>query len=237
MTILQHILVFFLIVATPLWDRYEIPRLRASKEPRKKLRFYRQIIIASWVCAVIAVLTAGLAQVFGAGSASAEISWLNPRSRGGMFIGGVTAGIFIAILIPAVFALRSENIRAKAARVAHKLSFILPSTGEERGWWWLVCITAGICEEIVYRGFLLHYFHLFPFHLSVVWALVISSLIFGIGHLYQGVTGGISTAGIGFATGLIFLMSGNLLLPIVVHAVMDLRALALLPEGFELAEV
>jgi membrane protease YdiL (CAAX protease family) len=34
-----------------------------------------------------------------------------------------------------------------------------------------------------------------------------------------------------------FLATGNLLLPIVVHAILDLRVLAMLPEGFETAAV
>jgi hypothetical protein len=34
MMIVQHVLVFFLIVVMPLWDWYEIPRLKASTAPR-----------------------------------------------------------------------------------------------------------------------------------------------------------------------------------------------------------
>src|ERR1035441_6513423 len=62
--ILQHVLVFFLIVVTPLWDWYEIPRLKASTDPGKKVRFYGKIAVASWICAVLAALTVGaLAEV------------------------------------------------------------------------------------------------------------------------------------------------------------------------------
>jgi membrane protease YdiL (CAAX protease family) len=84
----------------------------------------------------------------------------------------------------------------------------------------------------VYRGFLLHYFHTLPFHLSLTWSLVASSVVFGIGHLYQGAAGGIQTAVIGFVLGALFVVTGSLLIPIVVHAVMDLRVLAMLPVGF-----
>ena len=146
---------------------------------------------------------------------------------------GITAGMLIAIMLPALLALRSEKIRAKAGKAAKRLAYLLPSTRDERAWWWAVCITAGICEEIVYRGFLLHYFHTLPFHLSLTWALVVSSMIFGIGHLYQGVGGGVQTAVIGFVFGTMFVMTGSLVLPIVLHAVMDLRVLAMLPVGFE----
>jgi len=235
MMIVQHVLVFFLIVVTPLWDGYEIPRLKASTAPRKKIRFYQKIVAASWACAVVAVVTIGAATAVMIQRAAGEAAWLDPRSRAGVFLGGLIAGMLIVILLPAVLALRSEKIRLKAGKAAKRLAFLLPSTGEERRWWWLVCVTAGICEEVIYRGFLLHYLHVLPFHLSVTWALVVSSVIFGIGHLYQGVAGAASTVVIGFVLGAMFLMTGNLLLPIVAHAVMDLRVLAMLPERFETA--
>jgi len=236
MMIVQHVLVFFLIVVTPLWDWYEIPRLKATTMPRKKIRFYLKIVAASWACAVVAVITIGVGAAVTIHRAVSEAAWLDPRSRAGVFLGGLIAGMLIVIMLPAVLAVRSEKIRAKAGKAAKKLAFLLPSTGEERWWWWLVCITAGVCEEVVYRGFLLHYFHILPFHLSLTWALVVSSVIFGIGHLYQGIAGAVQTVVIGFVLGAMFLMTGNLLLPIVVHAVMDLRVLAMLPEGFATAE-
>jgi uncharacterized protein len=231
--ILQHVLVFFLIVMTPLWDWYEIPRLKASSDPRKKIRFYWKIAVASWVCALVATLTIGIKTVLRIHKAPGEAAWLDTGSRAGLFLAGLTAGLLIVILVPAVLALGSGKIRAKAGKAAKKLAFLLPSSTQERRWWWLVCITAGICEEVVYRGFLLHYFHTLPFHLSLVWAMVVSSVIFGIGHLYQGVAGGVQTAIVGFAFAVMFVMTGSLVVPIVVHAVMDLRVLAMLPVGFE----
>ncbi len=231
--IVQHVLVLFLIVVTPLWDWYEIPRLKASTAPRKKIRFYGKIVAASWICALVAALTIGVVAVFTVQMAPGEAGWLGAGSRGGTAIKGIAVGMLIAILLPAALALRSQKIREKAAKAAKKLAFLLPSTGEERRWWWLICITAGICEEAVYRGFLLHYLHVLPFHLSVTWALGVASVIFGIGHLYQGVGGAVQTALIGLVLGAMFLVTGNLLLPIVVHVLLDLRVLALLPEGFE----
>ena len=231
--ILQHVLVFFLIVVTPLWDWYEIPRLKASTDPGKKIRFYWKIAVASWVCAVLAVLTVGVLTVSTIHKVPREISWLDAGSRGAAVMEGITAGMLIAIMLPAILALWSQKIRAKAGKAAKRLAFLLPSSLRERRWWWLVCITAGICEEVVYRGFLLHYFHTLPFHLSLMWAMVVSSVIFGIGHLYQGVAGGVQTAVIGFVFAAMYVMTGSLLIPIVVHAVMDLRVLAMLPVGFE----
>ncbi len=230
---ISHLLVLFLIVVTPLWDWYEIPRLKASTDPGKKIKFYGKIVVASWLCAFVAAFTAGLTTVFKIHKAPGEGAWLDTGSRAGLFLAGLTAGLLIVILVPAVLALGSDKIRAKAGKAAKKLAFLLPSSIRERRWWWLVCITAGICEEVVYRGFLLRYFHTLPFHLSLAWAMVASSVIFGIGHLYQGVAGGVQTAIVGFVFAAMFVMTGSLVVPIVVHAVMDLRVLAMLPVGFE----
>jgi uncharacterized protein len=233
--IIQHLLVFALIVAMPLWDWYEIPRLKASTEPQKKVRFYRKIVMVSWICALAATLSIGFANVGTIRHVGEEVPWLEAGSRGLIVLEGFTIGMMLVIFIPAILALRSEKIRAKAGKAAKKLAFLLPSTLEERHWWWVVCITAGICEEVVYRGFLLHYFHILPFHLSLTWALVASSLVFGIAHLYQGIAGSLQTVLIGFVLGAMFLATGNLLLPIAIHAVLDLRVLAMLPKGFDAA--
>jgi len=224
-----------LIVAMPLWDWYEIPRLKASTEPRKKIRYYGKIITALWILAALAVLMLGVMAVFTTQKMQGEILWLT-GSPGKAIVVGAAIGMLGAILVPAGLALFSEKIREKAGKAAKRLAFLLPSTGEERRWWWLVCITAGVCEEVVYRGFLLHYFHVLPFHLNLTWALVVSSVIFGIGHLYQGILGAVQTTVIGFMFGVIFLATGSLVVPIVVHAVMDLRVLAMLNEGFAAAE-
>ena len=233
MMIVQHFLVFLLIVVMPLWDWYEIPRLKASTTPRKKIRFYQKIVVASWACAAVAVIAIGWNAAVTVQRRAEEAAWLSSETRGGVFLEGLIAGLLIVIFLPAVLALRSEKIRTRSGKAAKRLAFLLPSTGEERQWWWVVCITAGICEEVVYRGFLLHYLHVVPFHLSLTWALALSSVIFGIGHLYQGIAGAVQTIVIGFVLGAMFLMTGNLLLPIAVHAAMDLRILAMLPEGYE----
>jgi membrane protease YdiL (CAAX protease family) len=231
----QDLLVLFLVVGMPLWDWYEIPRLKAGTGERKKVRYYRKIVIVLWICALAAVATIGLVSAFTIRPAPGETSWLAAGSRSARFLEGITIGALLAIFVPAVIALWNQKLRSKAAKAAKRLAFLLPSSGEERRWWWLVCSTAGICEEIVYRGFLLHYFQHGPVHLNLTWALAVSSLIFGIGHLYQGIVGSVQTAVVGFLLGGIFIASGSLLLPMVIHALLDLRVLAMLPQGFETA--
>ena len=125
--ILQHLLVFFLIVVTPLWDRYEIPRLKASTEVRKKIHFYEKIMTASWISALVAGLTIGLAAVT-MQRTPGEIAWLDAGSRGAIFMKGMIGGVFLVIFVPALLALGSAKIRDKAGRAAKRLAFLVPST-------------------------------------------------------------------------------------------------------------
>jgi membrane protease YdiL (CAAX protease family) len=226
----QHVLVLVMVVAAPLWDRYEIPRLKASRDPRKKLKFYWTVITAEWVCTAVAYLALGFGTLFTIRTMPGEIGWLT-GSRGKPLVLGLFTAIAVTLLAPAIMALWNETIRIKAAKAAKTLSFLIPSSTEERRWWWLLCITAGVCEELLYRGFLLHYLHTAPFHLGLNWALMVAAVVFGIGHLYQGVKPALGTVVLGFALGAVFVATGSLLIPIIAHAVLDLRVLILLPAG------
>lgn len=70
-------------------------------------------------------------------------------------------------------------------------------------------------------------FNFLPFHLSWTRTLVLPSVIFGIEHYYQGVAGlsrrggAVQTMPIGLLLATMLLATGNLLLPMVVHAMLD----------------
>ena len=58
---------------------------------------------------------------------------------------------------------------------------------------------------------------------------VISIVIFGVLHAYQGIAGIVGTMLIGAVFMALYLVSQNILVPIVVHALFDLRSLVLIP--------
>jgi hypothetical protein len=87
----QHVLVFILVVVAPLWDRYEIPRLKASREPRKKLKFYWKVIVAEWICSAVAYLALGFETLFTIRVTPGEIHWLSGSGRRSFALGLCTA--------------------------------------------------------------------------------------------------------------------------------------------------
>jgi len=120
---------------------------------------------------------------------------------------------------------------AMASRDSDKLSAIkeqmgetfslAPQTPRESRLFDMVSITAGVCEEILYRGLLLA--TLVP--LVGTWpAVAISSLIFGLGHAYQGIAGIVKTGLTGLVLALLTVSSGSLFIAIVLHTVVDLAS-------------
>jgi membrane protease YdiL (CAAX protease family) len=233
--IIQHLLALFLIVVAPVWDHFATKRLKASEESRVKIAYYRAIVIIGWIATVIALVTVGWRAILTFDAGATSPSWLPLRGGAHTFVAGVLIALLLLIALSALQARRSAAIQEKMEKAFLRLSFILPLTGEERTWWIFVSLTAGICEEILYRGFLIHYFFAAPFHAPLAVALIVSSVIFGAVHLYQGIAGVISTAILGLIFSAIFLTTGTLVVPMILHALIDLRILLILRPNPQLA--
>lgn len=99
---------------------------------------------------------------------------------------------------------------------------LIPVTGRERLLWAAAAISAGICEEIVFRGWLLATLH-DSVGLGGTALVPTAAAIFGLAHTYQGVTGVILTALAGVLFCVLYVATGSLLVPILLHCVVDLR--------------
>jgi membrane protease YdiL (CAAX protease family) len=230
---LRHVLVFLLIVAFPIWDRFETRRLKTSTDPRVKIQSYQITIAVLWATAALAVAAVGWDAVATIRRGPGEAAWLPPISPG--FIEGFVAALLVGSALPFVASVWVRGLRDRLLKALRGLSFFLPVTPEERRWFVVVCITAGICEEILYRGFLIHYLRDLPGPLGFTGALLVSATAFGLAHLYQGITGVLQTAAMGVLLGAIFAATGHIALPMILHAAIDLRLLLLLRPGVDLA--
>jgi len=231
-TLMQHLLFFFLLVVAPIWDLYETSKLKRNPSSERKIRYYKKICAWLWIASALAVVAIGFRPLFTFSPPPGEISWLllHPWVR---YLVDVLIAIFviISVVLPlgtVIWKKLAKRPRKYSSAALKSFSYFLPATWIERHWWVFLSITAGVCEETLFRGFMLRYLHVFPWTLNLTLALLISSVIFGFNHLYQGVGGVAGTAIAGFFFGLLFLLTGNLLLPIILHGVMDLRILAIL---------
>ncbi len=231
-TLMQHLLVLSLLVVFPVWDLFATRKLKRNPSSERKLRYYKTLCAWLWAASALAVVAIGFRPVITISPSPGEIPWLLLHPWVRYLVGAliailaiVTVGLPVGMVIWKMLTGRPRKYSASALK---SFSYFFPATWAERRWWVFVSLTAGVCEEILFRGFMLHYLHLFPWTLNLTLALLASSLIFGFNHLYQGAGGVAGTAIVGFIFGLLFLLTGSLLLPIVFHGVMDLRMLALL---------
>src|ERR1700689_5368217 len=226
--IISHLIALFLIVVAPVWGHYETKRLKVGGA-RVKVQSYWKPIGWLWVAALLAGAAVGWGNLFTIRAAAGEAGWGAREAGDGEFFEGLAAAFVVGLLLPAVLARWNEKLRATLSKGLDAAWFFLPVTREERWWFALVFLTAGICEEILFRGFLIHYFRELPFSLGLMAAVIVSSVVFGFEHLYQGVVGVISTAVLGFALAAVYLVTGNLLAPMILHALIDFRVLLILP--------
>lgn len=91
----------------------------------------------------------------------------------------------------------------------------------------IVWTLAAFGEEMVFRGYIMHTLAR-PFkqkNLGWVFAVLMTSILFGWGHSYQGITGIILTGVVGIIYALAFFISGkNLWVPILIHGLYDTSA-------------
>jgi membrane protease YdiL (CAAX protease family) len=99
---------------------------------------------------------------------------------------------------------------------AEKLS---PHTRSELGWWVALSLSAGFCEEFIFRGYLI--WALQPM-LGLWGAAAFSVVAFAMAHTYQGVKGILGTGIVGSLLTLVVLISGSLLPAIALHALIDI---------------
>ena len=232
----QHLLAFFLIVVAPVWDYLDTLRLKADPVSSRKIRYYWTLCVWLWAATVVAVAAVGMRALFVVPRGPGDAAWLYEHRTVELGLGAMVAAFLALTFLPVVQCLwKKERVQAAYSKALKPLSFFLPLRVEERRWFAFVCVTAGICEELLFRGFLIFYLHVSAFRLSLTVAFLLSSLIFSMQHWYLGIGGVIQSFLGGLIFGLLFLITGNLALSMILHATSDLRLLLLLPRRADAA--
>jgi membrane protease YdiL (CAAX protease family) len=198
-------------------------------QPEARLRHYRRGIIGEWGGVGVVVVVGLLA---GRGGSSVGLRLGDHPGSAAIIVAEVSVLLGISAL---VFRFGGRAIREALTRQAHGFTALLPRGRRERTVFALLAVTAGICEELLVRGFGIAYLRwLWPSanHLEI---LVITGAAFGLMHLYQGPRGVVLTGLIGAYLGWLVLSTGSLLPAMVIHALLDLRVLAL-PDGAQPSE-
>ncbi len=220
--VLTHLLAAFLVLAAPglgcVW--YQKARRRiAAGLPDAKVRLYRGLVVEQTMSAGVVLA------LWRSGIPAPSLGLLAPRMWGWNLIE--------LVVIVGALVWSSLRLRPKAEKIRKQLKetigALLPDSPPERFWFGAVSVGAGISEELVFRGFLLYYFSAYLPHLNTLERAVLASLVFGLAHIYQGWRGTIGTGLLGLVFAGLYLATGSLLLPMVIHAAVDLRVLLIFP--------
>lgn len=221
MPLWAHFVAVLFLVGFPLWDLWEARELKQASRPGAKSASYIRFILGLWITALLVLSVISLPELLV--PPQDKIPFV-PRFSSdaktalvlGLVLGFVLQGI--ALLHP--------STRKRLLAQCDAVDYLLPRTNAEMMLFAGVAVSAGICEEIIYRGFLIRYLQAAPFGLAVGSSLLLSAALFGLAHAGQGAKGMVSAALGGLLLGGIYVASGSLVLPILLHVAMDLRALA-----------
>lgn len=124
---------------------------------------------------------------------------------------------YLILLIKSI----TENKEQKQEVAKNFASFIdiLPETKNQLLVFTLILsVSAGVCEEIIFRGYL---FPLLDGYIGTVGAVIISSVVFGLWHIYLGWNEVLRTSIMGAIFCGVYLFTGNIIIPIILHIFID----------------
>jgi membrane protease YdiL (CAAX protease family) len=214
------VLAAVLLIAYPVADYVVIKKLKRSAHG-----FYAWTLGSEWLLTIAVV---GLVLRHGL-TLSALGEALGRRT--------ITLWVFGAgvILVAGIAAYNRKRIAQlspeRLSKVLHRAGPLAPCSGAERALFVLVALTAGFCEELLYRGWLWRFFRDLTGHLWI--AVVLSAVAFGFAHAYQGRTGIISTGIVGLLFSVPVLLTNSLVPVQVIHAGIDLTNGLLLSKAAE----
>ncbi|MFE3454416.1 CPBP family intramembrane glutamic endopeptidase [Nonomuraea sp. NPDC059194] len=214
--VLFALLVIHLAVVSPLLGRRTYTALRENRSlyTRMNLAWIAEL----WAIALVALAIVGLSpdlDVTGIG--------LVPAEDLSTVLGMVVGAAVVAVGVGLVLRFKKVTMPGQAAFEA-----LIPRTASER---WLalgLAISAGVCEEIVYRGVLISGFmSILDVPRPVAAGLALA--VFVLGHLYQGWRGMTMVGLAGFSLTMLYFSTGSLILPIILHILVDVRSLLVTP--------
>lgn len=218
-TIIDHGFAILLALIAPFWGRWGYHKLRravaqGAADPR--VPQYRSTLRTQWSFTVLLLFW-----WFASGKEWSLLGF-SGEPIAPMWIGlGLTILAVGFVLTQNRMVVTSEERQRELQGQFEELRELIPQDQREARWFRALSITAGVCEEIAYRGFLMTYLEGW---VGIWGALALSSLIFGFGHFYQGPRGILKTGIVGAVMGLLYLLTGSLWAPMLVHVLVDLSS-------------
>jgi membrane protease YdiL (CAAX protease family) len=224
----------YLVVGEPLVGHVLHRRFegRLRSDPSARRSFYRRLLVLEWGLAIVAFVIWLAAPGVDAGAVG--LRW--PQRWPGPLTGVVVVLVVVFVLVStralrggalleAPDAARRRGEGRHAEQPGSATLAVLPRTAGERRLFTVVGVTAGVCEEWLYRGFFLAVVAAVAGGVPDEVLVVMAGIAFGLAHAYQGRAGIVTTGVLGGVMAALYLSTGSLLLPVLLHAAIDLRFL------------
>jgi len=176
-----------------------------------RVGFYAQTIAAEWILLGIVLLGVWLHK--GRLSRVLGKQWNSARGAGRDFGIGLLFWLGSTVVLAIVASL------LRSTQKSRDVEFLLPHGGTEKLLWIAVSISAGICEEAVFRGYLQQQF--LALTRSAPAAITISAMLFGLAHAYQGWRGTVVIGTLGLLLGILAHWRGTVRTGMIAHAWQD----------------
>ncbi len=217
MLLVDHLFVVALFVVQPAASAIEHRAFRrriAAGDPPDRLRVYQRVLVLEWSAFAILMGT-----WIWLGRSVDLLGFSTPAGTGFAIAAGIT--VLVAVLLTMQWRTSITTTEPQRARMRESFGFVghfLPRTDRELRGMLLASVTAGIVEEVLYRGFAIWYVSSWT---GTPAAVVLTSGAFGLGHLYQGGSGALRAGAVGLVLAVLFVVSGSLWVPIAAHILLD----------------
>lgn len=214
MAILTHVLVLLigLLYPTYFFFTYKKTNDRIKNEENYRLLDYKKTIFIFWMLTLLVIGN----------------TFIDKSIPLNFYPSFNSTGIVLAILILIFIGLQIVSSKVstteKAESVIEKMKdnyHYLPKSKREFIWFNLLSLSAGICEEIIFRLFIFSYL---IENANLVIAFILTNVIFALTHIGSGKQNIISALILGLLFTAIYYFTNNIWLSIILHSAIDISA-------------
>lgn len=189
-------------------DHYRIKKRKTSDSSQDKIKDYQKTILVFWFLTISVVLNDYLEPIPSL-SFQFELSLLN------------TVFMSLVILLGYVQYRNSRvneiNVTAFASK-SQKVVNYLPTSRQELSWFIMVAISAGFCEEVLFRMFV---YEFAIQYIGVIGSFLFTNVIFAITHIDTGMKNLVGAFILGLVFSLIFYFTQNIWIVVALHISID----------------
>ncbi len=219
LSVADHLVVAAFGLVFPIYSLITYPKIKqalAANAPGARLREYREMLLWLWGLGAL-----GLAVWIYLGRSVRGLGLEAPGGWRFWLSAALVLGLIAFLMNQFRLVKRDERAREEVTRQLTAVQEYLPRTSAEFKHFMALSLSAGFWEELLYRAYLISYLDTLS---GIVVAVVVSSIVFGFAHLAHGRSATLRAGGLGLLFAGLYLFSGSLWLPIVLHAFIDMSA-------------